>query len=132
MMQLVVPPASVVTAAAGAVDSQRVFGTPVVLYLDHSMAEAGAAHSTAASRTWVDGRNCSAPVLVASYLAVAFALRLLRDEPLVAFGPELAAESLHEVIVPKESHRLAPLVLAAPVALALENSSRIALETQQC
>ena len=68
VMQLVVSPASVVAAVAGAVDSQRAFGTAVVLGLDRSMAEAVAVHSTVASRTRVDGRNCSAPVPVASYL----------------------------------------------------------------
>ena len=132
MMRSVVPPAFVVAAVAEAADSQRAFGTPEVLDLDHYMAEAAAAHNIAASRTVVECRNCSAPVLVASYLAVELVLQLLWDELLAACGPEPAAESLHEVIVPNESHRLAPLVLAAPVAPALENSSRIALEIQQC
>ena len=82
VMRWVVSPASVVTAVAGAVDLQRAFGTPVVLGLDHDMAESEAVHGTAASHTWVDGRKCSAPVPAASYLVVELVPQPLGDEPL--------------------------------------------------
>ena len=126
-MRSAVPLAFVVAAVAGAVDSQRALGTPVVPDLGHA-----AAHYIAASRTWVDGRNCSAPVLVvASYPAVELAFRLLGDEPLGVFGPEPAAESLHEAIVPKESRRR-ELPVHVLVALAVGSSSHIVLGIEQC
>ena len=114
VMRSVAPLALVVVAVAEAADERHVFGIPAVLNPGPQVA-----HSMAAPRTWVDARSYLAPVLVASYLAVELALRSLLE----AHGPEPAAESLHEVDVPRESRRLVLLGLATlVVARAPENS----------
>ena len=61
-----------VAAVAETADEWRVLGTPAVPDPGPEVA-----HSIAASRTWVDDRTYSPPVLVASYLAVELALRPL-------------------------------------------------------
>ena len=85
-MRSVVTLAFVVAAVAEAADEWRVFGSLAVPDPGPEVA-----HTIAASRTWVDDRSCSAPALVASYLAVELAVRPLSE----AHGSEPAVESLH-------------------------------------